>query len=29
LNKKLIHLKGRSPEEIWEQDVKPFIFGAQ
>lgn len=29
LNKKLIHLNGRSPEEIWEQDVKPFIFGAQ
>ena len=28
LDKKLIHLNGRSPEEIWEQDVKPFIFGA-
>lgn len=26
LDKKLIHLKGRTPEEIWEQDVKPFIF---
>lgn len=27
LDKKLIHLNGRTPEEIWEQDVKPFIFG--
>lgn len=28
LDKKLIHLNGRTPEEIWEQDVYPFIFGA-
>jgi thymidylate kinase len=27
LDKKLIHLNGRTPEEIWEQDVYPFIFG--
>lgn len=26
LDKKLIHLNGRTPEEIWEQDVYPFIF---
>jgi len=27
LDKKLIHLNGRTPEEIWKQDVYPFIFG--
>ena len=26
LNKKLIHLNGRTAEEIWEQEVYPFIF---
>lgn len=26
LDKKLIHLNGRTPEEIWEEDVYPFIF---
>jgi hypothetical protein len=28
LDKKLIHLNGRTPEQIWEEDVYPFIFGA-
>ena len=28
LDKKLIHLNGRTPEQIWEEDVWPFIFGA-
>ena len=27
LDKKLIKLNGRNAEEIWEQEVKPFIFG--
>ena len=29
LDKKLIHLNGRTPEQIWKEDVYPFIFGAQ
>lgn len=28
LDKKLIELKGRDAETIWEKEVKPFIFGA-
>lgn len=29
LDKKLIYLNGRTPEQIWKEDVYPFIFGAQ
>lgn len=29
LDKKLIYLNGRTPEQIWKDDVYPFIFGAQ